>query len=476
MKKRTPLALLTATSALLIPIVPAQAAEQPKETVELHGAVGDAVNAGATALGIPGAGQMDIGRIAEGLIGVIDRAGGGGKIIDLTSGDTISIDPAVLRTLEGVAPPLKALRGLANTSGPALDLLKQIIADGDKLDLPKLSDLLDKADAPSSSRSSLLDRLGNSDRSSSKPELSSRLGSLLDRNRDKETTTTPTTTSARDKQDGFKPDSVNGDTTNHSLLDRLRGLGGKNGDEDTTIDADKLDKGDYRIRGTYVDQNGEKRPVDLKLTVGGDNNDSWEDNTDGKDKEDKDKEGDKETTTSSSENRGESDSDSGSNSESGENSNSGSNSDSGSDKGNTEPTDEVDTHAQKPEKRVMPISDNTDGSTSENGSDSSQQGQTTPTTANGTSNGSNNGASNGSSTINQNRTVGNTQRGNTANAQNSTPAPAPNNTANTNAANQNAPESLPTTGAGLRWVGLGAVVLAVAGVVVLFANRKKTAK
>lgn len=472
MKKRTPLALLTATSALLIPIVPAQAAEQPKETVELHGAVGDAVNAGATALGIPGAGQMDIGRIAEGLIGVIDRAGGGGKIIDLTSGDTISIDPAVLRTLEGVAPPLKALRGLANTSGPALDLLKQIIADGDKLDLPKLSDLLDKADAPSSSRSSLLDRLGNSDRSSSKPELSSRLGSLLDRNRDKETTTTPTTTSARDKQDGFKPDSVNGDTTDHSLLDRLRGLGGKNGDEDTTIDAGKLDKGDYRIRGTYVDQNGEKRPVDLKLTVGGDNNESWEDNTDGKDKEDKDKEGDKEgdkeTTTSSSENRGESDSDSGSNSESGENSNSGSS----SDEGNTEPTDEVDTHAQKPEKRVMPISDNTDGSTSENGSDSSQQGQTTPTTANGTSNGS----SNGSSTINQNRTIGNTQRGNSTAAQNTTPAPAPNNTANTNAASQNNPESLPTTGAGLRWVGLGAIALAVAGAVVLFANRKKTAK
>lgn len=472
MKKRTPLALLTATSALLIPIVPAQAAEQPKETVELHGAVGDAVNAGATALGIPGAGQMDIGRIAEGLIGVIDRAGGGGKIIDLTSGDTISIDPAVLRTLEGVAPPLKALRGLANTSGPALDLLKQIIADGDKLDLPKLSDLLDKADAPSSSRSSLLDRLGNSDRSSSKPELSSRLGSLLDRNRDKETTTTPTTTSARDKQDGFKPDSVNGDTTDHSLLDRLRGLGGKNGDEDTTIDADKLDKGDYHITGTYVDQNGEKRPVDLKLTVGGDDNESWEDSTDGKDKEDKDKEGDKEgdkeTTTSSSENRGESDSDSGSNSESGENSNSGSS----SDEGNTEPTDEVDTHAQKPEKRVMPISDNTDGSTSENGSDSSQQGQTTPTTANGTSNGS----SNGSSTINQNRTIGNTQRGNSTAAQNTTPAPAPNNTANTNAASQNNPESLPTTGAGLRWVGLGAIALAVAGAVVLFANRKKTAK
>ena len=461
MKKRTPLALLTATSALLIPIVPAQAAEQPKETVELHGAVGDAVNAGATALGIPGAGQMDIGRIAEGLIGVIDRAGGGGKIIDLTSGDTISIDPAVLRTLEGVAPPLKALRGLTNTSGPALDLLKQIIADGDKLDLPKLSELLDKADAPSSSRSSLLDRLGNSDRSSSKPELSSRLGSLLDRNRDKETTTTPTTTSARDKQDGFKPDSVNGDTTNHSLLDRLRGLGGKNGDEDTTIDAKKLDKGDYRIRGTYVDQNGEKRPVDLKLTVG-DGNASWEDSTDGKDKEDKDKEGDKETTTS--------------NSESGENSNSGSNSDSSSDKGNTEPTDEVDTHAQKPEKRVMPISDNTDGSNSESNSDSGQQGQTTPTTANGTSNGSSNGASNGSSTINQNRTVGNTQRGNATAAQNTTPAPAPNNTANTNAASQNNPESLPTTGAGLRWVGLGAVVLAVAGVVVLFANRKKTAK
>lgn len=468
MKKRTPLALLTATSALLIPIVPAQAAEQPKETVELHGAVGDAVNAGATALGIPGAGQMDIGRIAEGLIGVIDRAGGGGKIIDLTSGDTISIDPAVLRTLEGVAPPLKALRGLTNTSGPALDLLKQIIADGDNLDLPKLSDLLDKADAPSSSRSGLLDRLGNSDRSSSKPELSSRLGSLLDRNRDKETTTTPTTTSARDKQDGFKPDSVNGDTTDHSLLDRLRGLGGKNGDEDTTIDADKLDKGDYHITGTYVDQNGEKRPVDLKLTVGGDNNDSWEDNTDGKDKEDKDKEGDKETTTSSSENRGESDSDSGSNSESGENSNS----DSGSDKGNTEPTDEVDTHAQKPEKRVMPISDNTDGSSSESNSDSGQQGQTTPTTANGTSN----GASNGSSTINQNRTVGNTQRGNSTAAQNTTPAPAPNNTANTNAASQNNPESLPTTGAGLRWAGLGAIALAVVGAVVLFANRKKTAK
>ena len=473
MKKRTPLALLTATSALLIPIVPAQAAEQPKETVELHGAVGDAVNAGATALGIPGAGQMDIGRIAEGLIGVIDRAGGGGKIIDLTSGDTISIDPAVLRTLEGVAPPLKALRGLANTSGPALDLLKQIIADGDKLDLPKLSELLDKADAPSSSRSSLLDRLGSRDRSSSKPELSSRLGSLLDRNRDKETTTTPTTTSARDKQDGFKPDSVNGETTNHSLLDRLRGLGGKNGEEDTTIDAGKLDKGDYRIRGTYVDQNGEKRPVDLKLTVG-DGNASWEDSTDGKDKEDKDKEGDKETTTSNSES-GEN-SDSGSNSESGENSNSGSNSGSSSDKGNTEPTDEVDTHAQKPEKRVMPISDNTDGSSSENGSDSSQQGQTTPTTANGTNNGSNNGASNGSSTINQNRTVGNTQRGNATAAQNTTPAPAPNNTANTNAASQNNPESLPTTGAGLRWVGLGAIALAVVGVVVLFANRKKTAK
>lgn len=475
MKKRTPLALLTATSALLIPIVPAQAAEQPKETVELHGAVGDAVNAGATALGIPGAGQMDIGRIAEGLIGVIDRAGGGGKIIDLTSGDTISIDPAVLRTLEGVAPPLKALRGLTNTSGPALDLLKQIIADGDKLDLPKLSDLLDKADAPSSSRSGLLDRLGSSNRSSSKPELSSRLGSLLDRNRDKETTTTPTTTSARDKQDGFKPDSVNGDTTNHSLLDRLRGLGGKNGDEDTTIDAGKLDKGDYRIRGTYVDQNGEKRPVDLKLTVGGDNNESWEDNTDGKDKEDKDKEDkDKETTTSSSESGENSDSDS--DSGSGSNSDSGSGSNSGSDEGNTEPTDEVDTHAQKPEKRVMPISDNTDGSTSENGSDSSQQGQTTPTTANGTSNGSSNGASNGSSTINQNRTIGNTQRGNTANAQNATPAPAPNNTANTNAASQNNPESLPTTGAGLRWVGLGAIALAVAGAVVLFANRKKTAK
>lgn len=466
MKKRTPLALLTATSALLIPIVPAQAAEQPKETVELHGAVGDAVNSGVAALGIPGADQVDVGRIAEGLIGVIDRAGDGGKLIDVNSGDTISIDPAVLRTLEGVAPPLKALREITNTAGPALDLLKQIIEDGDKLDLPKLSELLDKADAPSSSRSSLLDRLGNSDRSSSKPELSSRLGSLLDRNRDKETTTTPTTTSARDKQDGFKPDSVNGETTNHSLLDRLRGLGGKDGDEDTTIDAGKLDKGDYRIRGTYVDQNGEKRPVDLKLTVG-DGNASWEDSTDGKDKEDK--EGDKETTTSSSENRGESDSESDSTSSSKANSDSGSGSD--SDSNSSEPTDEVDTHAQKPEKRLMPISDNTDGNDSESNNDSGQQGQTTPTTAN-----SSTGTTNGSSTINQNRTIGNTQRGNTANTQNTTPAPAPNNTANTNAANQNNPESLPTTGASLRWAGLGAVVLAVAGAAVLFANRKKTAK
>lgn len=476
MKKRTPLALLTATSALLIPIVPAQAAEQPKETVELHGAVGDAVNAGATALGIPGAGQMDIGRIAEGLIGVIDRAGGGGKIIDLTSGDTISIDPAVLRTLEGAAPPLKALRGLANTSGPALDFLKQIIADGDKLDLPKLSDLLDKADAPSSSRSGLLDRLGSNNRSSSKPELSSRLGSLLDRNRDKETTTTPTTTSARGKQDGFKPDSVNGDTTNHSLLDRLRGLGGKNGEEDTTIDAGKLDKGDYRIRGTYVDQNGEKRPVDLKLTVG-DGNASWEDSTDGKDKdkEDKDKEGDKETTTSNSESRGESDSDSDSDSDSEPKSNSDSGSGSNSGSNSSEPTDEVDTHAQKPEKRVMPISDNTDGNDSESNNDSGQQGQTTPTTANNGTNG-NAGTTSGGSTINQNRTIGNTQRGNATAAQNTTPAPAPNNTANTNAASQNNPESLPTTGAGLRWVGLGAIALAVAGATVLLANRKKTAK
>lgn len=475
MKKRTPLALLTATSALLIPIVPAQAAEQPKETVELHGAVGDAVNSGVAALGIPGADQVDVGRIAEGLIGVIDRAGDGGKLIDVNSGDTISIDPAVLRTLEGVAPPLKALREITNTAGPALDLLKQIIEDGDKLDLPKLSELLDKADAPSSSRSSLLDRLGSRDRSSSKPELSSRLGSLLDRNRDKETTATPTTTSARDKQDGFKPDSVNGKTTNHSLLDRLRGLGGKDGDEDTTIDAGKLDKGDYRIRGTYVDQNGEKRPVDLKLTVG-DGNASWEDSTDGKDKdkEDKDKEGDKETTTSSSESRGESDSDSDSDSDPKSNSDSDSDSGSGSNSG-SEPTDEVDTHAQKPEKLVMPISDNTDGNDSESNNDSGQQGQTTPTTANNGTNGST-GTTSGGSTINQNRTIGNTQRGNAANTQNATPAPAPNNTANTNAASQNNPESLPTTGAGLRWVGLGAVVLAVAGVVVLFANRKKTAK
>ena len=467
MKKRTPLALLTATSALLIPIVPAQAAEQPKETVELHGAVGDAVNAGAAALGVPGTGQMDFGRIAEGLIGVIDRAGGGGKIIDLTSGDTISIDPAVLRTLEGVAPPLKALRGITNTSGPVLDLLKQIIADGDKLDLPKLSELLDKADAPSSSRSGLLDRLGSSNRSSSKPELSSRLGSLLDRNRDKETTTTPTTTSARDKQDGFKPDSVNGETTNHSLLDRLRGLGGKNGEEDTTIDAGKLDKGDYRIRGTYVDQNGEKRPVDLKLTVG-DGNASWEDSTDGKDKEDKDKNGkDKEDNAETSASNSDSDSEPKSNTDSGSGSNSGS---------NTEPTDEVDTHAQKPEKRVMPISDNTNGNDSESNSDSGQQGQTTPTTANNSNGSGSTGTTSGGSTINQNRTVGNTQRGNSTAAQNTTPAPAPNNTTNTNAADQNNPESLPTTGAGLRWVGLVAVVLAVAGATVLLANRKKTAK
>lgn len=467
MKKRTPLALLTATSALLIPIVPAQAAEQPKETVELHGAVGDAVNAGAAALGVPGTGQMDFGRIAEGLIGVIDRAGGGGKIIDLTSGDTISIDPAVLRTLEGVAPPLKALRGITNTSGPVLDLLKQIIADGDKLDLPKLSELLDKADAPSSSRSGLLDRLGSSNRSSSKPELSSRLGSLLDRNRDKETTTTPTTTSARDKQDGFKPDSVNGETTNHSLLDRLRGLGGKNGEEDTTIDAGKLDKGDYRIRGTYVDQNGEKRPVDLKLTVG-DGNASWEDSTDGKDKEDKDKNGkDKEDNAETSASNSDSDSEPKSNTDSGSGSNSGS---------NTEPTDEVDTHAQKPEKRVMPISDNTNGNDSESNSDSGQQGQTTPTTANNSNGSGSTGTTSGGSTINQNRTVGNTQRGNSTAAQNTAPAPAPNNGANTNAAGQNNAESLPTTGAGLRWVGLGAVALALAGATVLLLNRKKTAK
>lgn len=460
MKKRTPLALLTATSALLIPIVPAQAADQPKETVELHGAVGDAVNSGVAALGIPGADQVDVGRIAEGLIGVIDRAGDGGKLIDVNSGDTISIDPAVLRTLEGVAPPLKALREITNTAGPALDLLKQIIEDGDKLDLPKLSELLDKADAPSSSRSSLLDRLGN--RSSSKPELSSRLGSLLDRNRDKETTTTPTTTSARDKQDGFKPDSVNGETTNHSLLDRLRGLGGKNGDEDTTIDAGKLDKGDYRIRGTYVDQNGEKRPVDLKLTVG-DGNASWEDSTDGKDKEDKDKGGkDKEDNAETGESSSDSDSGSGSGSS--------------SDKGNTEPTDEVDTHAQKPEKRVMPISDNTNGNDSESNSDSGQQGQTTPTTANNSNGSGSTGTTSGGSTINQNRTVGNTQRGNSTAAQNTAPAPAPNNGASTNAASQNNAESLPTTGAGLRWVGLGAVALALAGVTVLLLNRKKTAK
>lgn len=465
MKKRTPLALLTATSALLIPIVPAQAAEQPKETVELHGAVGDAVNAGAAALGVPGTGQMDFGRIAEGLIGVIDRAGNGGKLIDLESGDTISIDPAVLRTLEGAAPPLKALRGITNTSGPALDLLKQIIADGDKLDLPKLSDLLDKADSPSSSRSGLLDRLGSNNRSSSKPELSSRLGSLLDRNRDKETTTTPTTTGARDKQDGFKPDSVNGETTNHSLLDRLRGLGGKNGEEDTTIDAGKLDKGDYRIRGTYVDQNGEKRPVDLKLTVG-DGNASWEDSTDGKDKEDKDKNGkDKEDNAETGESSSDSGSDSDSDSDSGSGSNSGS-----------EPTDEVDTHAQKPEKRVMPISDNTDGSSSESNSDSGQQGQTTPTTANNSNGSGSTGTTSGGGTINQNRTVGNTQRGNSTAAQNTAPAPAPNNTANTNAASQNNAESLPTTGAGLRWVGLVAVFLAVAGATVLLVNRKKTAK
>lgn len=484
MPKHTPIALLTAISALLIPSVSAQAVEQPKETVELHGAIGDAIS-----LAIPGANQVDVGRIAEGLIGIIDRAGNGGKLIDINSGDTLSIDPAVLRTLEGVAPPLKAIRGIVNTSGPALDLLKQIISDGEKLDLPKLSSLLNKADsssskadgssskADSSSSSSRGGLLNSSERrTESKSDLSSRLKGLLDREDDKGNSSSTSSSSANDKRTGFKPDSINGKTIDHSLLDRLRGLGGsKDSDGDTTIDTSKLDKGDYRITGTYVDQNGDKRPIDLTLAIGTNGNTSWDGGSGDKgDNSDSNKSGNSNSEKSNSGNSGNSGSGNSNTSDSSDSDNSADSGNSNSNSNNNQPSNNVDTHAEKVEKRLIPISNEGAGKSNSNESTtiSKNNSGSAPSNTNNAGNTGNAGTpGKPGDTINQNRTVGNTPQGK---PQGNQPAPTPAPNTNTNAAGQTNQEYLPVTGASIRWIGLSAILLAAAGAVVLLVNRKKS--
>ena len=136
MLSRKYLAAATAASVLAIPTLahaaePIDGSQVAAEDMDLQASPSDAITNLLDGAQLAAGDQVDIQRLAQGIYGILERGSSDGKLLDLDSGGSANIDPALFQALEGVAPPLKSLRNIINTISPSLDRLKMLIEDSD---------------------------------------------------------------------------------------------------------------------------------------------------------------------------------------------------------------------------------------------------------------------------------------------------------------------------------------------------------
>ena len=521
MLSRKYLAAATAASVLAIPTLahaaePIDGSQVATEDMDLQASPSDAITNLLDGAQLAAGDQVDIQRLAQGIYGILERGSSDGKLLDLDSGGSANIDPALFQALEGVAPPLKSLRNIINTISPSLDRLKMLIEDSDGSSSIGSSDLgnLLGSSKGSSDLSNLLDD-GTGSNSKGSSDLITQIKRIVDRHAQDQAAPSSAPKSDKGMDDArpgtgdddkkpsgndekFTPIDINIDDREKAdeFLDQLRKISnemngdtsgkgsdseseGKDDEGSATLDTQGLAPGEYTVTGEITDKDGNTRPSEVTFTI--------------KDKDDKDKDDSGKESGSDKKDNGSSNSESDKKDDNSSNSTGG-----GMDAARPGANDsQVDAHAEKPEKRVTssaaPTTSNNNAAKSVQNANEGAKRNAEAASGSGNSNAtpggmdaarpgenqSNNaGRSNGTSTNNQagannqTRTVDNTNH----NAQNGQPTNPndpnqPTEQPANNAAASN--ESLPVTGAGVGKIVLGVVGLLAIGGAALFINYRR---
>lgn len=403
MLSRKYLAAATAASVLAIPTLahaaePIDGSQVATEDMDLQASPSDAITNLLDGAQLAAGDQVDIQRLAQGIYGILERGSSDGKLLDLDSGGSANIDPALFQALEGVAPPLKSLRNVINTISPSLDRLKMLIKDSDgssSIGSSELGNLLGSSKGSSDLSKLLDDGTGSNSKGSS--DLITQIKRIVDRHAQDQAA--PSTSSKSDKgmddarpgagddnkkpsgnDEKFTPIDINIDDREKAdeFLDQLRKISnemngdtsskesdseseGKDDEGSATLDTQGLAPGEYTVTGEITDKDGNTRPAEVTFTI--------------KDKDDKDKDDSGKESGSDKKDNGSSNSESDKKDDNSSNSESGSgksDSDGDTDSSSTKKDDNssnstgggmdaarpgandshVDAHAEKPEKRV----------------------------------------------------------------------------------------------------------------------------
>lgn len=403
MLSRKYLAAATAASVLAIPTLahaaePIDGSQVAAEDMDLQASPSDAITNLLDGAQLAAGDQVDIQRLAQGIYGILERGSSDGKLLDLDSGGSANIDPALFQALEGVAPPLKSLRNIINTISPSLDRLKMLIKDSDgssSIGSSELGNLLGSSKGSSDLSKLLDDGTGSNSKGSS--DLITQIKRIVDRHAQDQAA--PSTAPKSDKgmddarpgagddnkkpsgnDEKFTPIDINIDDREKAdeFLDQLRKISnemngdtsgkesdseseGKDDEGSATLDTQGLAPGEYTVTGEITDKDGNTRPAEVTFTI--------------KDKDDKDKDDSGKESGSDKKDNGSSNSESDKKDDNSSNSESGSgksDSDGDTDSSSTKKDDnssnstgggmdaarpgandsQVDAHAEKPEKRV----------------------------------------------------------------------------------------------------------------------------
>lgn len=403
MLSRKYLAAATAASVLAIPTLahaaePIDGSQVAAEDMDLQASPSDAITNLLDGAQLAAGDQVDIQRLAQGIYGILERGSSDGKLLDLDSGGSANIDPALFQALEGVAPPLKSLRNIINTISPSLDRLKMLIEDSDGSSSIGSSDLgnLLGSSKGSSDLSNLLDD-GTGSNSKGSSDLITQIKRIVDRHAQDQAAPSSAPKSDKGMDDArpgtgdddkkpsgndekFTPIDINIDDREKAdeFLDQLRKISnemngdtsgkgsdyeseGKDDEGSATLDTQGLAPGEYTVTGEITDKDGNTRPAEVTFTI--------------KDKDDKDKDDSGKESGSDKKDNGSSNSESDKKDDNSSNSESGSgksDSDGDTDSSSTKKDDnssnstgggmdaarpgandsQVDAHAEKPEKRV----------------------------------------------------------------------------------------------------------------------------
>lgn len=405
MLSRKYLAAATAASVLAIPTLahaaePIDGSQVAAEDMDLQSSPSDAITNLLDGAQLAAGDQVDIQRLAQGIYGILERGSSDGKLLDLDSGGSANIDPALFQALEGVAPPLKSLRNIINTISPSLDRLKMLIEDSDgssSIGSSELGNLLGSSKGSSDLSKLLDDGTGSNSKGSS--DLITQIKRIVDRHAQDQAA--PPTAPKSDKgmddarpgagddnkkpsgnDEKFTPIDINIDDREKAdeFLDQLRKISnemngdtsgkgsdseseGKDNDDEgsATLDTQGLAPGEYTVTGEITDKDGNTRPAEVTFTIKDkddkDKDDSGkESGSDKKDNGSSNSESDKkdDNSSNSESGSGKSDSDGDSDSSSTKKDNNSSNSTGGGmDAARPGANDsQVDAHAEKPEKRV----------------------------------------------------------------------------------------------------------------------------